>query len=1245
MNSKCRLQRSWMSILIRLVLVLLFLMIMLVSTAVSLSNSGDDSRQPLASIIPSEQEQLHQHHDILLGPVEPERQAAVQPQHAVEGMSSLRPSALERSESVQGLIDLKLLVISADGQETDFAAITTFLNQLGIPYDTFIASQRQLVPSVLWDGVSHGYYQGILLCTGNLGTQQGVSAFDASEWAALWQYEAAFGIRQATLYTYPSGYPDNYGLQLVGALDTSVTPLQTQLTPAGEQVFFYLSATTPITIEYSYTYLATVVSPTVTTPLLVTPGGYAIASVTQYPDGRQNLAVTAANNSDLMHSMLLSYGIINWVTNGLFLGERHVNLDAQVDDMLIENEIWDTANLTDTTGLLYRMTGNDLNAVAAWQSDRQASTPNASTLRLEWAFNGEGGAIDYYPGDTLTPAVLTLQNRFNWVNHTYSHANLDAISYSQATAELSQNHTVATNQLGLTRYFRDAMVQPDVSGLNNPEFLRAAADFGIRYLIADTSQPGWNNPSPNAGFHSSSQPSLLIIPRRPANLFYNVSTPAEWVSEYNYFYGPTGIWPYWDHDLSYSEILDKESDVWLSYLLKWDLDPLMFHQSNTRAYSGTQSLLGNLIDATLAKYNRHFSNLPVRNLSEHEVGINMGNRMAYNSSGVRASILLCSISMTATEPAVVPVTGVAYGANREAYGGQNISYIQLNANQTVSLPAPPPCQIITFGPLADKTYGDPPSVITATASSNLTVTFAAAGSCLVGPSTLSGTVSLATTTITGTGSCTITATQPGNVNFNPAPPVSQTFTITRASQTINFEPLADKTYGDPPYAITATASSNLTVTFAAVGPCLAGASRRSGISSTATVTLTGAGSCVITATQPGNINFNSAPPVSQTFTIIRADQAINFEPLADKTYGDPPYAITATASSNLTVTFGAAGPCLADVSSLSGISSTATVTLTGAGSCVITAAQPGNINFNPAPPVSQTFTITRANQTINFGPLADKIYGDPPDAITATASSNLTVTFAAVGFCTVGDSTFDGGASTAAVTLTGVGSCVITATQPGNINFNSASPVSQTFTIIRASQTINFGPLAGKTYGDPPYIITATASSNLAVTFAAAGSCLINGSTFDGSLSAATVTLTKAGSCVITATQSGNINFNPAPAVPQTFTVTKADQTIAFGPLADKTFLNPPFVITATVSSRLKVTFAAVGPCLVSEGTFDSTASSATVTIAGGGHCAVTASQPGDVNYKPAVPVTQTFNIVRYTVFIPLMSRNSAARP
>ena len=75
MNSKSRSIRFWMSMLIRLVLVSSFLM-MMASTAVSLANPSADSHKILAPTISSVQGQSHQGHDIRLGLVKPERQAA-----------------------------------------------------------------------------------------------------------------------------------------------------------------------------------------------------------------------------------------------------------------------------------------------------------------------------------------------------------------------------------------------------------------------------------------------------------------------------------------------------------------------------------------------------------------------------------------------------------------------------------------------------------------------------------------------------------------------------------------------------------------------------------------------------------------------------------------------------------------------------------------------------------------------------------------------------------------------------------------------------------------------------------------------------------------------------------------------------------------------------------------------------------------------------------------------------------------
>ena len=63
---------------------------------------------------------------------------------------------------------------------------------------------------------------------------------------------------------------------------------------------------------------------------------------------------------------------------------------------------------------------------------------------------------------------------------------------------------------------------------------------------------------------------------------------AEWTAEYNCIYGPKGT-NFWGRDLTYQEILNNISDTWVSYLLNGDLNPLMFHQPNTRAYDGTHS--------------------------------------------------------------------------------------------------------------------------------------------------------------------------------------------------------------------------------------------------------------------------------------------------------------------------------------------------------------------------------------------------------------------------------------------------------------------------------------------------------------------------------------------------------------------------------------------------------------------------------------------------------------------------------
>src|SRR5205085_11912594 len=103
---------------------------------------------------------------------------------------------------------------------------------------------------------------------------------------------------------------------------------------------------------------------------------------------------------------------------------------------------------------------------------------------------------------------------------------------------------------------------------------------------------------------------------------------------------------------------------------------------------------------------------------------------------------------------------------------------------------------------------------------------------------------------------------------------------------------------------------------------------------------------------------------------------------------------------------------------------------------------------------NQSFSVAKADQTITFGALANKVYGDAPFAVSATASSSLAVSFSIVsGPATISGST---------VTITGVGAVVVRASQAGNSLYNAAPDADQSFTVAKAEQTITFGALANK---------------------------------------------------------------------------------------------------------------------------------------------------------------------------------------
>ncbi|MDQ3744897.1 MAG: Ig-like domain repeat protein, partial [Acidobacteriota bacterium] len=215
-----------------------------------------------------------------------------------------------------------------------------------------------------------------------------------------------------------------------------------------------------------------------------------------------------------------------------------------------------------------------------------------------------------------------------------------------------------------------------------------------------------------------------------------------------------------------------------------------------------------------------------------------------------------------------------------------------------------------------------------------------------------------------------------------------------------------------------------------------------GVATLAGVSLSGlnAGTYPVGASFAGELTI-AASNGTGTLTVNRADQTISFGVLSGKTFGDPDFSVSANASSGLPVGFSATGNCTVNGS---------TVHITGAGTCTITASQPGNTNYKAAPDVAQSFTIAKASQTITFGPLGNHNFGELDFGVDATGgASGNPVTFSTQGNCTIVNSN-----NINLVHLTGAGSCSVTASQAGDSNYNAAASVTQSFTIFKASVII-----------------------------------------------------------------------------------------------------------------------------------------------------------------------------------------------
>ncbi len=259
--------------------------------------------------------------------------------------------------------------------------------------------------------------------------------------------------------------------------------------------------------------------------------------------------------------------------------------------------------------------------------------------------------------------------------------------------------------------------------------------------------------------------------------------------------------------------------------------------------------------------------------------------------------------------------------------------------------------------------------------------------------------------------------------------------------------------------------------------------------------------------------------VSLIESVIKDEQSISFPEIGTKEVGDPDVNLTASASSGLPVSYTSSNT---EVATISG----STLSIHADGTSIITASQSGNIDFIAAPDVTQVLLVTDPNksiQTIDFPLITDKTFNDAPFDPGAIASSGLTVSYTAL--------TENISIENGLVAILSAGVAELAASQSGNDAFNAATTVTQSFIINKATQIIEIDPISIKGENARPFVVTASTTSGLPLTYEVSGPATISDNL---------IAINGIGEVTLTVAQQGNENYE-ASSASTTFQVVSCD--------------------------------------------------------------------------------------------------------
>ena len=364
-------------------------------------------------------------------------------------------------------------------------------------------------------------------------------------------------------------------------------------------------------------------------------------------------------------------------------------------------------------------------------------------------------------------------------------------------------------------------------------------------------------------------------------------------------------------------------------------------------------------------------------------------------------------------------------------------------------------------------------------------------------------------TVRGAGTSVITATQAASGNFTGAS-VTGNLVVSRATPALGAFTVPSRVLGSAAFALTPPTSTS-----SGAWSYSSGNTNVATISGN-TVTVRGVGTAVITATQAASGNFTVASATAN-LVVSRATPALGAFTVPSRVLGSAAFALTPPTSTSSGAWSYSSGNT--NVATISGN----TVTIRGAGTAVITATQAASGNFNAAS-VTGNLVVSRVAPVLGAFTVPSRAFGSAAFGLTpptSTSSGAWSYSSGNTNVATISGNT---------VTIRGVGTAVITATQAASGNFTVASATGN-LVVSKGSQTITFTLPSTNTFIVNGLIpLKGTNSANLPITYTSGNSntLLISGSN---------AVMKGRGTNTITASQPGNSNYNAATSVVRTIVI------------------------------------------------------------------------------------------------------------